>query len=236
MERKIYTNYKLQQDNVKLLNSLLSTTKFSSIDEITEPSTKVSSINEFQKSTIKKVKTTINHAMSYPPTVEMKNLHVEQGETNKNVLDLDLTKLATIIASDVVTANPITILRLSPFTPLDIKSYLHSIIIQLTYTTYFLSLLNSSQSFVSLSNAHRTHTVDTALYTQLSKGIPNLTMKIPNPESTFKIGVEILLLLQTKTSMSKSHNDVDTLYKSWCNISKGANESVEDYIARVVQF
>ena len=61
-------------------------------------------------------------------------------------------------------------------------------------------------------------------------------MKIPNPESTFKIGVEILLLLQTKIFMSKSPNDVDTLYKNWCNMSKGANESVEDYIARAVQF
>ena len=77
LECKIDINYKLQQDNVKLLNSLLSTTKFSSIDEITEPSSKVSSINEFQKSIIKKVNITINHAMSYPPTVEIKNLHVE---------------------------------------------------------------------------------------------------------------------------------------------------------------
>ena len=61
-------------------------------------------------------------------------------------------------------------------------------------------------------------------------------MRILSLESLFKSGVEILLLLQAKISMSKSPNDVDTLYKNWCNLSKGVNESVNDYIVRVVQF
>ena len=128
LERKIDVNYKLQQDNTKLLNYLLSSTIFSSINKITEPSTKVSFIDEFQKSTIKNVNTTINHTMSYPPTVEMQNVNVEERETNKNAFDLDSTKLATVIASAVNLANPITILRIPPFNLLDIKSYLYFII------------------------------------------------------------------------------------------------------------
>ena len=36
--------------------------------------------------------------------------------------------------------------------------------------------------------------------------------------------------------MSKSPNNVDSLYKNWCNMSKGGNEDVEDYAARAVQF
>ena len=128
MERKIDVNYKVQQGNTKLLNYLLSSTNFSSIDKITEPSTKVSFIDEFQKSTIKNVNTTINHTMSYHPTVEMENVNVEERETNKNAFDLDSTKLATMIASAVDLANPITTLHIPPFNLLDIKSYLYFII------------------------------------------------------------------------------------------------------------
>ena len=36
--------------------------------------------------------------------------------------------------------------------------------------------------------------------------------------------------------MSKPPNDIDILYKNWFNMAKGKNESVDDYIARVVQF
>ena len=65
--------------------------------------------------------------MRIPPTVEIQNLNVEQGE-KYNGFDLDLTKLATVIAGSVVTANPIASLCLPPFTPLDIKYCLHFII------------------------------------------------------------------------------------------------------------
>ena len=61
----------------------------------------------------------------------MKNLQVKQGDTHNNAFDVELAKLATIIASDIDTANSITILRLPTFTLLDIKSYLHSVITQL---------------------------------------------------------------------------------------------------------
>ena len=36
--------------------------------------------------------------------------------------------------------------------------------------------------------------------------------------------------------MSKSPNDIDILYRNWCNMAKGKNESAEDYTARAVQF
>ena len=36
--------------------------------------------------------------------------------------------------------------------------------------------------------------------------------------------------------MSNSPNDIDTLYKNWCNIAKGEIKSIEDYITRAVQF
>ena len=220
LERKSDINYTLQQDNNKLSNSLLSSAKFSSIDEVTVPSIKISSINELHKSTATtKVKTTVNHAMIILPTVEMQYLNVGQGD-QQNVFNSDLTKLATVIVIAIATANPIATLRLPPVTTLDIKVFLRSVIAQLTYTTYFLPLLNSSQSFVSLSNAKLNPTVDAALCTQLTKTIPNLTMKILNPDSTSKNGVEILLLLQAKISMSKSPNDIDILYENWCNMAK----------------
>ena len=174
--------------------------------------------------------------MSYPLTIEIKNINAEQVETNKNAFDLDLTKLATIIASAVATSNPITTPSLPPFSSLDIKSYLHSIITQLTYTTYFLPLLNSSQSFVSLLNAKLNPTVYYVLYTQLTKTIPNLIMKILNLKSTSKSGVEILVLLQAKILMSKSANDIDTLYKNWWNMDEDSNEYLEDYTTRIVRF
>ena len=109
-------------DNNKLLNSLLSSTKISSIDEIIEPSTKISSIDEIRNSkTTTHINTTINHAMSVQSTVKMNDINNKQKESN-NVLDLDLTKLSTVIASAVTTENLITTLRLPPFTPLDINS------------------------------------------------------------------------------------------------------------------
>ena len=58
----------------------------------------------------------------------------------------------------------------------------------------------------------------------------------PNPDSTSKSGVAILALIKAKISMSKSSNDIHILYKNWCNMAKGKNESVEDYTARAVQF
>ena len=61
-------------------------------------------------------------------------------------------------------------------------------------------------------------------------------MKILNPESTSKSGVEIVVLLQAKISMSKSANDIDTLYKNWCNVDEYSNEYVEDYTTRIVRF
>ena len=66
--------------------------------------------------------------MSYHPTVEMENVNVEERETNKNAFDLDSTKLATVIASVVDLANPITTLHIPPFNLLDIKSYIYFII------------------------------------------------------------------------------------------------------------
>ena len=52
-------------------------------------------------------------------------------------------------------------------------------------------------------------------------------------ESVSQNGVEILLLLQAKISISKSSNDVDTLYKNWRNVTEGVNESIESYNTRV---
>ena len=147
-----------------------------------------------------------------------------------------MTKLGTVIASDITTINPITTLHLPSFTPLDIKSYLHSSNTQFTNIPYFLPLLNSSQSCVSLSHAKQNLTVDATLYAQLTKTILNLTMQIINQDPTSKSRVEILVLLQAKISMSNSPNDIDTLYKNWCNIAKGEIKPIEDYITRAVQF
>ena len=61
-------------------------------------------------------------------------------------------------------------------------------------------------------------------------------MQIINQDPISKSRVEILVLLQAKISMSKSPNDIDTLYKNWCNIAKGEIKSIEDYITRAVQF
>ena len=150
--------------------------------------------------------------------------------------DLNMVTLSTAIANAVANANPTKTLCLPPFTPSDTKTWLHSIIIQLSYTTFFTPLLNSDQSFVSTHNANKNPTVDAALYTQLSKTIPAITMNILNPDSTSKSGVAILVLLQAKISMSKTPNDIDILYRNWCNMAKGKNETVEDYTARAVQF
>ena len=157
LEQKIKTNFKVQLDNNKILSSLLCSAKISSIDEIIEPFTKISSINENRNLT---TKTHTNTKLITPPIVEMYN--TKQDEHN-NALDVDLTKLVTVITSTVATTNPITTLRLPPFTPLDIKSLLHSIITHLTYITYFVPLLNFSQSFVSIANAHANPTVDATL-------------------------------------------------------------------------
>ena len=78
--------------------------------------------------------------------------------------------------------------------------------------------------------------VDAALYTQLSKTILTITMNILNPDFTSKSGVAILALLQAKISMSKSPNDIDILYRNWCNMAKGKNAYVKNYTVRVVQF
>ena len=132
----------------------------------------------------------------------MKNLHVKQRETNNNTFDFDLTELATVIANTVATVIAITTLRLLPFTPLDIKTYLQSITTQFIYTTYVLPLLNTSKIFVSISNTKLNPTIYAVLYTQLlTKTISNLTIRILNLESTSKSGVKILLLLKTKISM-----------------------------------
>ena len=155
---------------------------------------------------------------------------------NNNIMDLNITKLATVIASAVATANPTKTLRLSPFTPSDIKSWLYSITTQLSYTACFTPLLNSNESFVGIENDQEHPTVDAALYTHLSKTIPTLTMNILHRDSTSKSEVAILALLHAKISMSKSLNDIDILlYKNWCNMTKGKNESVGDYTARTVQ-
>ena len=34
--------------------------------------------------------------------------------------------------------------------------------------------------------------------------------------------------------MSKSPNDINMLYKNWCDMVKGKNECVEDYTAQAV--
>ena len=36
--------------------------------------------------------------------------------------------------------------------------------------------------------------------------------------------------------MPRSHDEMDAIYKRWCNIAPGHNESIEDYTARAVQF
>lgn len=146
---------------------------------------KVSSIDKLHKLTTTKVNTSINHAMSNSPIVEMKNFKVRQGKHN-NAFDLDLIKITTVIASAVTTANSLTTLHISSFTSFDIKLSIHSIITQLAYTTYFLPLLTFSQSFVRLSNARQNPTIDATLYTELSKTIANLSFKILSPQSTSK--------------------------------------------------
>ena len=85
-------------------------------------------------------------------------------------------------------------------------------------------------------NAKLNPTVYYVLYTQLTKTIPNLIMKILNLKSTSKSGVEILVLLQAKILMSKSANDIDTLYKNWWNMDEDSNEYLEDYTTRIVRF
>ena len=82
LDQKIELNCKLQLDNNTLLIWLLFSAKMSSINEITEPSTKVSYIDEIHnsKATIK-YNTTINHAMSIPPTRDAKS----QYQTRRQV-------------------------------------------------------------------------------------------------------------------------------------------------------
>ena len=133
--------------------------------------------------------------------------------------DLDINTLSTAIASAVANANLTKTLRLPPSTSLDIKQWLHSIIIQLSYTAFFTPLLNTDQHFVSVINANENPTVNAALYIQLSNIIPTITMNILNPDSTSKSRVSILALLQAKISMSKSPNDIDILYRNWCNMA-----------------
>ena len=74
-------------DNSKLLKLLLSPAKIASIDGITEPSTKISSIDELHnlKATTK-FNTTMNPAMTIPLTIEMKYLNIEQGENTIHLI------------------------------------------------------------------------------------------------------------------------------------------------------
>ena len=164
LEKKIvHSNY--------LLTTLLSSAKMSSIDEITEPSTTYKSIDiKLQNQHTSKKTCSSNKSIHNPPSVEM-------VDTNQST-ELDMISLSTAISSAVANNNPTKTLRLPPFTPSDTKTWLHSIIIQLSYTTFFTPLLNVDQSFVSIYNANKNPTVDAALYTQLSKTIPTITMNI----------------------------------------------------------
>ena len=144
---------------------------------------------------------------------------MERINTNSST-DLDITTLTTVIASAIANANPIKTLHLPPFTSLNIKSWLHSIITQLSYTTFFTPLINTDLSFVSIKNAGENPTIEAASYTQLSKTIPTITMNTLNPDSASKSRVVILALLRAKISMLKSLNDINTLYRNWCNIAK----------------
>ena len=193
LENKIESEFQVRVDNNKLLTSLLSSAKISSIDEITEMSTTIPSIKQYNT----------NHAKNILPFVEI---------NTTSPTDIDIITLATVIASAVATEDPTKTLRLPPFTPSDIKFWLHSIITQLSYIIYFTPLLNSTQSFVSIKNASENDTVDAV---QLSKTISNLTMKRLNHDSISKSWLAILALLQTKIYMSKSPNDIDILYKNW---------------------
>ena len=134
--------------------------------------------------------TTHNRLNFYPSTIEIHTISKHELYTNININNFDLTKLIAVIASTIATASPIIILDIPSFTHLDIKSYFHSIITQLIHTSSFLPLLNSTKTFVSLSNVESKPTIDVALYTQLSKNIPTLAMKIQNPESTAKSRVK----------------------------------------------
>ena len=140
--------------------------------------------------------------------------HLDLERITNPTNELNINTLSTSIASAVTNANRTKTLRPPPFTPSDTKKWLHSIIIQLSYTTSFIPLLNADQSFVSINNANNNPTVDAALYTQLSKTIPTITMNILNPDSTSKSGVAILVLLHAKISMSKTPNDIDILYRN----------------------
>ena len=103
LENKIESEFQLRVDNNKLLTSLLSSAKISSIDEITELSTTIPSIKKYNT----------NHAKDILPFVEI---------NTTSPTDIDIITLATVIASAVATANPTKTLRLPPFTPSDIKS------------------------------------------------------------------------------------------------------------------
>ena len=140
-----------------MLIPLLSSAKISSIDEITKPSTRFSSVKKNTNNTTTTTIYTINHSNHIPPSVGMVNMN---PPTN-----LDLTTLTTVITSAIANANPTKTLRIPPFIHSDIKSWLHSIITQLSYTTFFTPLLNANQSFVSIKNAGENPTVDAALYT-----------------------------------------------------------------------
>ena len=123
LEKKIvHNNY--------LLTTLLSSAKISSIDEITEPSTTYKSIDtKLQNQHTSKTTFSSNKSVYNPSSVEMVNTHQS--------IELDMITLSTAIASAVANANPTKTLRLPPFTPSDTKTWLHSIIIQLSYTTFF---------------------------------------------------------------------------------------------------
>ena len=162
--------------------------------------------------------------------VNLSNLNIFKNDNT-----IDLKNLATTAATTVFISSPVTMLKYGNFTPRDIKQYIHSILTQMNVNNYFSPLLTTDFQSVSQTAAITNPTIDSALYTSLSKSIPPNTLKILAIGNNTKSGVYIIKNLIARTLTPKSVAQVDSLYLKWYNIRRRPKESLEDYTAKAVQ-
>ena len=96
--------------------------------------------------------------------VKLSNLN---ASTKNNTIDL--TNLATAVATAVSISNPVIILKFGNFTHYDIKQNIHSILTQLNANNYFSPLLTTNFQSVSQTATILNLTIDSALYHSLRK-------------------------------------------------------------------
>lgn len=145
-------------------------------------------------------------------------------------------KLTEVISKTVSTTNQLTFINLPTFALKYSKDYLRRDISQITCRNYYKLLPTTDGTFVSVTQSELYPNLDSALYGCVSKSIPSTIMKILNPTSPCKSGVSILYHIKQEAYIPCSHDEIDSIYKSWYNIKHGQNKSIKDYTARAVQF